>query len=261
MILDDIAALTVKRVNAAKEIISLEEIQHKAYKMKKGNFCFEKALRSKDISFICEIKKASPSKGIISENFPYLDIAREYEKAGAAVISVLTEPNYFLGSDSYLTEIKKQVSIPLLRKDFTIDEYQIYEAKVLGADAVLLICTLLDIKTIKRYLTICESLGLSAIVEVHDAKEVDSALQAGVNIIGINNRDLKTFKVDINTYLNLKSLIPKNILTIAESGIKTPYDVKVVKIAGADAVLVGETLMLSKDRSATLKQLKEGCKL
>lgn len=261
MILDDIAALTAKRVKAAKEIISLEQIQSKACEMEKGDFCFEKALRAKEISFICEIKRASPSKGMISRDFPYLDIACEYEKAGAAAISILTEPDYFMGSDSYLTEIKQQVSIPLLRKDFTIDEYQIYEAKVLGADAVLLISALLDTKKIKRYLAICESLGLSAIVETHDAKEVDDAIQAGAKIIGINNRDLRTFKVDINTFINLKPLIPKNILTVAESGIKTPQDIAIISKAGADAILIGETLMLSKDRSATLKQLREESKL
>jgi len=261
MILDDIAALTAKRIRLAKETTSLEMMKSKAYEMEKGDFCFKKALSAKDISFICEIKRASPSKGMISEDFPYLDIAREYEQAGAAAISVLTEPHYFLGSDSYLAEIKKQVSIPLLRKDFTIDEYQIYEAKVLGADAILLICALLDIKTIKRYLTICENLGLSAIVEVHDAKEVDDAIKADASIIGINNRNLKTFKVDINTFVNLKPLLPEYIVTVAESGIRTPCDIATFCRTGADAVLVGETLMLSKDRSATLKQLKEGCKL
>ncbi len=256
MILDDIAAATEKRVDTAKKNISLEEMQSKAYEMQKGDFCFDKVLRVKDISFICEIKRASPSKGMISESFSYLDIAREYEEAGADAISVLTEPNYFFGCDRYLSEIKQQVRIPLLRKDFIIDEYQIYEAKVLGADAVLLICAMLDTKTIKKYLEICERLGLSALVEAHTAKEVEGAITAGAKIIGINNRNLKTFEVDIKTFANLRPLVPKGILVVAESGIKTTEDMKTIRNVGADAVLIGETLMRSEDKKLMLKNLR-----
>ena len=256
MILDDIAAATVKRVNIAKATVPLEEMRKRAYEMQKGDFRFEKALRAKNISFICEIKRASPSKGMISQSFSYLDIAREYEAAGASAISVLTEPDYFLGSDHYLSEIKQHVNIPLLRKDFTIDEYQLYEAKVLGADAVLLICALLDTETIKRYLEICQSLGVSALVEAHNAKEVESAIEAGAKIIGINNRNLKTFEVKLETFINLRPLIPKDIVVVAESGIKTLEDMATIGRVGVDAVLIGETLMRSKDKSEALKNLK-----
>lgn len=257
MILDDIAAATSKRVSKAKESIPLKVMQRRAYEITRGDFRFEKALKEEGISFICEVKKASPSKGMISENFPYIEIARDYEEVGADAISVLTEPDYFLGNDRYLSEIKQNVNIPLLRKDFIIDNYQLYEAKVLGADAVLLICALIDIETIKKYLEICESLGLCALVEVHTAKELESAVTAGAKIIGINNRNLKTFEVNLKTFTSLRPLVPKGVLVVAESGIKTTEDIAVIRDAGVDAVLIGETLMRSEDKKMTLKNLRE----
>ena len=184
------------------------------------DFPFEKALAKSGLSYICEIKKASPSKGIIAENFPYVQIAKEYEQAGAAAISVLTEPQWFKGKNEYLEEISKNVKIPLLRKDFTVCEYQIYEAKTIGASAVLLICALLDTNTIKQWIRLCDSLGLSTLVEAHTEKEVQSALDAGARVIGVNNRNLRDFTVDISTCTKLRKLVPDNILFVGESGIK-----------------------------------------
>lgn len=261
MILDEIANAARRRVADQKTVISPQEMQRRALEKAfkphpAGIFPFEGALKQPGISFICEIKRASPSKGLIAGDFPYLDIARDYEAAGADAISVLTEPDYFLGSNSYLTEIREHVGIPLLRKDFTIDEYQLYEAKIIGADAVLLICALLDTETIKSHIKICDSLGLSALVEAHDAAEVKSALEAGARIIGVNNRDLRTFEVDINNCARLRPLVPRDVLFVAESGIKTAEDIDILREAGVDAVLIGETLMRSGDKKAALRQLK-----
>jgi indole-3-glycerol phosphate synthase len=219
-------------------------------------FPFEAILRKPGLSFICEVKKASPSKGIIAADFPYLDIARDYELAGADAISVLTEPDYFLGCTDYLTDIRKHVGIPLLRKDFIIDDYQLYESKLIGADAVLLICALLDTETLRQCLSICDDLGLSALVEAHDETEVRSALSAGARIIGVNNRDLKTFEVDLGNCIRLRPLVPKDILFVAESGIKTADDINILHNAGIDAVLIGETLMRSSDKKAALNALR-----
>ncbi len=217
---------------------------------------FKKEHFKKEIAFICEIKKASPSKGVISHDFPYRSIAKEYEDAGATAISVLTEPEYFMGSDRYLEEISKEVKIPILRKDFILDEYQIYEAKLLGAGAVLLICSLLPQDKLKEYLNICNHLGLSALVEAHTEKEIDSALESGARIIGVNNRNLDTFQVDIQNCVRLRELVPKEILFVAESGIHTREDMQLLREAGVDAVLIGEALMKSKDRREFLRQLR-----
>jgi len=217
---------------------------------------FEKALAAPGLSFICEVKKASPSKGVIAEDFPYMRIAREYEAAGAAAISVLTEPDYFLGSDQYLREIAADVKIPVLRKDFVVDEYQIYEAKVLGAEAVLLICALLDKETLASYIKTAGELGLSALVEIHGEAEAAEALAAGAGIIGINNRDLNTFGVDLGLSARLRKLIPADILTVAESGVKSPDDVRALKDTGIDAVLIGESLMRAADKKQFLAELK-----
>lgn len=217
---------------------------------------FEAALAAEGISFICEVKKASPSKGIIAQEFPYLQIAKEYEAAGAAAISCLTEPYWFLGKDVYLQEIASQVRIPVLRKDFTVDEYMIYEAKLLGASAVLLICALLPEETIREYIRICDSLGLSALVEAHDEEEIAMALRAGARIIGVNNRNLKDFTVDVHNSERLRSLVPPSVLFVAESGIKTAEDIGVLRKAGVNGVLIGETLMRSQDKKAMLDTLK-----
>lgn len=257
MILDELAFSTKKRVEEQKKIISLDEMKVLAEGVKlEAPFAFEKALRKDSLSFICEVKKASPSKSVIAENFPYLEIATDYERAGADCISVLTEPTKFLGRDDYLSEISKQVQIPLLRKDFTVDAYMIYQAKALGASAVLLICALLDTQTLKKYIALCDRLGLSALVEAHDEKEIASAVKAGARMIGVNNRNLKDFTVDIQNCIRLKKYIPKDVISIAESGIKTAEDIAQIRNAGIDAVLIGETLMRAKNKKKELEALK-----
>ena len=208
------------------------------------------------MSFICEVKKASPSKGIIAEDFPYVEIAKDYERSGASAISVLTEPQWFKGENAYLEEISKSVSIPLLRKDFTVCEYQIYEAKLIGSSAVLLICSLLDTDTIREWIKLCDKLGLSALVEAHTEEEVKSAVSAGARIIGVNNRNLRDFTVDITNSIRLRNLVPSEILFIAESGIKARADVAELENAGVNGVLIGETLMRSKNKKAMLDELK-----
>lgn len=258
MILDTIAAATRKRVSAAKEIKPLHRLREQALTLPKGDNVFERALKKDTMSFICEVKKASPSKGLIAPDFPYLDIAREYETAGADAVSVLTEPEYFLGSDAYLTEIRQSIGIPVLRKDFTVDEYQLYEAKTIGADAVLLICALLSTRILRDYIGICDALGLSALVEAHTEAEVQSALDAGARIVGVNNRNLKTFEVDINTCVRLRPLVPKDIIFVAESGIRDDADIARLREAGVDAALIGETLMRSTNKKSVLAALKGG---
>ena len=256
MILDEIAAYAAQRVAHAKKLVSPGELREAALKLPKGNLRFTKALQADGMSLICEVKKASPSKGIISEEFPYLVIAKDYEAAGADCISCLTEPKWFLGSDDIFRNIRNTVSTPMLRKDFTVDEYQLYEAKVLGADAVLLICALLDTKTIERYLGICNALGLSALVEAHDETEIASAVQADAKIISVNNRNLKNFTVDFSNAARLREKIPASVLFVAESGVTGAADIARLKSAGADAVLVGEALMKVPDRRAALWEFR-----
>ena len=256
-ILDEIAAYAKIRVKEAKNIESLESIKERAYQMPKGDFEFEKALKKQGLSFICECKKASPSKGVIAEHFPYVEIAKQYEEAGADCISVLTEPKWFLGSLDYLKEISENVNIPLLRKDFTVDEYMIYEAKISGASAVLLIVSILSEEQIREYLKICDDLGMSAIVETHDKEEAETAIRAGARIIGVNNRNLKDFSVDNLLAANLRKSIPDDIIFVSESGIKDGNDTRLAYDSGADAVLVGETLMRADDKKKMLKSLKE----
>lgn len=257
MILDDIVAKQKKRIEKEKKEKNIESLKQEALNLPLSEkFFFEDSLRSKDFAFICEIKKASPSKGIIVEDFPYIDIAQEYEQAGAAAISVLTEPNFFKGNDKYLKDVSDTVNIPVLRKDFIIDEYQIYQAKLIGADAILLICAILDEQTLNDFLHLAKSLKLSCLVETHNEDEIKKALNSGAEIIGINNRDLKTFKVDINTSLKLRSFIPESKILISESGIKTSQDIKMLKNAGFNGVLIGESMMLSKDKKQFLSQLR-----
>ena len=257
MILDEIAAKTRERVEELKQEIPLSEIRARAERLpNKKDFPFLKALSGNDISFICEVKKASPSKGVIAEDFPYLQIARDYEKAGASAISCLTEPYWFLGSNKYLFEITEQVKIPVLRKDFTIDEYMIYEAKTLGASAVLLICSILSESQLSEYLEIAHSLGMSALVEAHNEAEVETAVKIGAKIIGVNNRDLKTFTVDTGNSAHLRDLVPRDRVFVSESGIKTASDVDGLRKIGVNAVLVGETLMRAADKKTKLDELK-----
>lgn len=255
-ILDELAAYARERTAIAEERLPLSELRREAEALPKGDFGFESALKKPGLSFICECKKASPSKGLISPDFPYLKIAAEYEAAGADCISVLTEPKWFLGSDEYLREIAAKVSIPCLRKDFTVSEYMIYEAKLLGASAVLLICSILDESLVREYISVCDSLGLSALVETHDEREVESALCAGARVIGVNNRNLKDFSVDTGNSRRLRELIPPGILFISESGVSSAADVDALRKAGADAVLIGEALMRAPDKRAKLAELK-----
>lgn len=255
-ILNEIADHTKKRYEKRIAEKPLAQIKAAALAMPKGDFAFEKALKKEGLSFICEIKKASPSKGLIASDFPYLEIAREYEAAGADCISCLTEPKWFLGSDEYLKQIAAAVSVPVLRKDFTICEYQIYEAKLLGASAVLLICALLNTQTIKAYIEICDRLGLSALVEAHDEAEIHSALSAGARIIGVNNRNLHDFSVDVNNSTRYRNMIPPSVAFVSESGITGHSDIEVLVKNKTNAVLIGETLMRAENKAAALKELK-----
>ncbi len=253
-ILDKLAGHARERTEEAKRRIPPELVRRQALSLPRGTFSFQQALNKEGLSFICECKKASPSKGIIAEDFPYLQIAADYEAAGADAISVLTEPKWFLGSDQYLREIAARVSIPCLRKDFTVDEYMIYEAKLLGASAVLLICSILSREQIREYLGLCDELGLSALVEAHDGTEVQTAVEAGARIIGVNNRNLKDFSVDVGRSRELRDQIPQDVLFVAESGISQAGDLPPLVSAGVDAVLIGEALMRSEDRRARLAE-------
>lgn len=260
-ILDTIADYARQRVAADKEKIRLEKMRELAREgaPARGS-AFEAALKKPGMSFICEVKKASPSKGLIAPDFPYLDIARAYEAAEADCVSCLTEPKWFLGSDEIFRDIRQAVATPMLRKDFTVDEYQIYQAKAMGANAVLLICALLDTRTVARYLELCDTLGLAALVETHDQEEIASAVSAGASIIGVNNRNLKDFSVDFSNAARLRNLIPPGVVYVAESGVKDPEDAAVLKSIGADAALVGEALMRAKDKGAMLAALREAAK-
>ena len=279
-ILDEIAAKTRLRVELAKKEMPFEQLKTAALALVQKNRSagnsatvqaeaasskaapaagpvpFEQALRAPGLSFICEVKKASPSKGVIAKDFPYVEIAKEYEAAGASAISVLTEPDFFLGANRHLKEITGTVKIPVLRKDFIIDPYQIYEAKLLGAASVLLICALLPEKALESFIKISASLDMPALVEIHNEREIEIALTAGARIIGINNRDLRNFTVDPATSTRLRKLIPEDIITVAESGIKSPEDIRALRGMGLDAVLIGESLMRAADKKKFLSELK-----
>lgn len=253
MILDELVNSTIDRYKDKKD--NIDNIKNLAEKRKYKMISFYDAIYKNGMSFICEIKKASPSKGIISNDFPYKEIAKEYNEI-ADVISVLTEPTRFLGSDTYLSEVKELVDIPVLRKDFIIYPYQIYEAKAIGADAILLIVAILSLEELKEYLNLAHSLGLGCLVEAHDAAEVKIAIEAGAKVIGVNNRNLKDFTIDMKNSINLRNLAPKSIKFVSESGIKTRDDIKVLEQNDVDAVLIGETLMRSNDRVKMIKELK-----
>lgn len=268
-VLSTIAERTIERVAEQKRIRSYSEVIREAEAdshirnrrepsilFKEQLLPFHEALSSKEMAFICEVKKASPSKGVIDEVFPYGKIAAEYEAAGAAAVSVLTEPYWFLGSDEYLKEIRKIIKVPILRKDFTVDPYQIYESKLLGADAILLICALMEESFLKECLQIAKQLGLSALVEAHTETEAEMAVNAGAEIIGVNNRNLKTLEVDLETSIRLRKLVPDSILFVSESGIKTAEDIKRLKSHSVNGVLIGETLMRSSDKKKMLSELR-----
>ena len=268
-ILNEIAEKTRERIEKDKKDMPREvlirEIQQKKVQMllnpliqsetAKTPHSFYQALKKPGMSYICEVKKASPSKGLIAPDFPYVEIAKEYEAAGASAISCLTEPFYFQGSDRYLEEITAAVNIPVLRKDFTVDEYMIYQAKAFGASAVLLICAILDDVQLRKYRQLAESMGLDALVEAHDEREVERALEAGAKIVGVNNRDLRTFRVDMNNSIRLRNLAPEEVVFVSESGIKTSADINLLYDNRVDAVLIGETLMRSPDKKAMLETL------
>ena len=257
--LDEIVEKTKERVEMAKSIIPLDDLKKEVSLMEiTDEFPFKKALGGEDIAIIAEVKKASPSKGVIAEDFDYLDIARQYQEAGADAISVLTEPYFFQGSDDYLKEISENVDVPILRKDFVVDEYMIWEAKMLGASAILLIVSILDIVQLKKYLDLAHDLGLSAIVETHDGDEIMRALTVGAEIIGVNNRNLNDFTVDIENSINLRRCVSGDVIFISESGIKTAEDVRRLKENDVDAVLIGETLMKCDDKKAMIAELKNG---
>ena len=255
-ILDEIAVYARERVSISKERLPYEEVKEKSLALPGRGNIFKKALAKEELSFICECKKASPSKGVIAEEFPYLEIAKDYDAAGADAVSVLTEPKWFLGSDEYLKEITENVSIPCLRKDFVVDPYMIYEAKLLGASAVLLIVAILSEKELAEYLEICSEIGLDALVEAHDEAEIRTALSVSASIIGVNNRNLKDFSVDKENSLKLRKIIPNDVIFVSESGIETAEDIRYVREMGADAVLVGETMMRAADKKAKLNELK-----
>lgn len=268
-ILNEIAAKTKERIQKEKLEIPEKDLIQMIQKRKvqillhpeqqsitsRTPHSFYQALKKEGMSYICEVKKASPSKGLIAPAFPYLEIAKEYQEAGAAAISCLTEPFYFQGSDRYLQEITAAVDIPVLRKDFTVDEYMIFQAAAYGAVAVLLICAILNDEQLKEYRELAEELGMDALVEAHDEEEAERALKSGARIIGVNNRDLKTFQVDMQNSIRLRKLAPENVVFVSESGIKTSDDIQKLYDNQVDAVLIGETLMRSQDKKAALEEL------
>ena len=257
-ILEEIAARTRERIAKEKSCISVSELENRIQEVNKNagqKITFLQALQKDGMSYICEVKKASPSKGLIAPDFPYVEITRDYEAGGAAAISCLTEPFWFRGSDEYLKEISAAVQIPVLRKDFTVDEYMIYQAKSLGASAVLLICAILDDGELRAYRQLAKELGLDALIEAHDEYEVGRVLNLGAEIVGVNNRDLRTFQVDMNNSIRLRKMAPDNVVFVSESGIRTPEDIRILYENKVDGVLIGETLMRSPDKKVALESL------
>lgn len=276
MILDTLAQATKERIDGQKQLKSLEALkQELSEKAKRGElvlpdkeksfeenfnnpslYRFEKNLKGKGIHIIAEVKKASPSKGLIDPNFDYMKVARDYEMAGVDCVSCLTEPDYFKGSDEIFMEIRRALKTPMIRKDFTVDEYMIYQAKLMGADCILLICAILDDEALMSYYKLADSLGLSVLVETHDEVEVERALKIGARMIGVNNRNLKDFTVDIGNSIRLRKMVPENVIFVAESGIKTREDIKELEDCGTNGVLIGETFMRAADKAKELKLLK-----
>ncbi len=257
-ILDKILDSTKQRVASKKAKLPLNELKNKLDSMDcaRAESSFEKALKTKDFALICEVKKASPSKGIIAHDFNHTQIALDYAQGGANAISCLTEPEFFLGSDEYLSEIRQSVSLPILRKDFIIDEYMIYEAKLIGADAILLITRILSKEQLKDFFTLASELGLDVLVETHTLDDVKKALFCGAKIIGINNRDLQSFEVDLNHSIRLRSELPDDVVCISESGIKSYDDIRLLRENGINGALIGEELMRSQDKQALIRALK-----
>lgn len=276
MILDTLAQATKKRIDGQKQLKSLQALkQELSEKAERGElvlpdkeksfeenfnnpslYRFEKNLKGKGIHIIAEVKKASPSKGLIDPNFDYMKVARDYEMAGVDCVSCLTEPDYFKGSDEIFMEIRRALKTPMIRKDFTVDEYMIYQAKLMGADCILLICAILDDEALMNYYKLADSLGLSVLVETHDEEEMERALKIGARMIGVNNRNLKDFTVDIGNSIRLRKMVPENVIFVAESGIKTREDIKELEDCGTNGVLIGETFMRAADKAKELKLLK-----
>lgn len=261
MILDELVASSLKRVGLLKQAVPFDTVKaaalYAAEHDGREKYKFKKALSGDGLSFICEVKKASPSKGVIAEDFPFADIAHSYENAGADAVSVLTEPEYFKGSTAYLRVIAAEISLPCLCKDFVVDEYQIYEARLNGASAVLLICAVLDDDKLRDYLELAHSLGMSALVETHNLQEAERAVKSGAEIIGINNRDLKTFNVDLGTTELIAGKLPENKIIVSESGIHSAEDIARVRAAGADAVLIGEAFMRTDNRDELMNSFRK----
>lgn len=253
-ILDEIADRTRQRVRKCKEHRPFKQVKREAAAVAADTgYPFEKAMLQDGLSFICEVKKASPSKGIIAEDFPYVEIAKDYERGGASAVSVLTEPYYFQGSDAYFREIRQAVALPMLRKDFVVDEYMIYEAKAMGADAVLLICAILDDEQLAAYYRLADGLGMTALVETHDLDEINRALTIGARVIGVNNRDLRDFSVDLEHSIRYRSQVPKDVIFLSESGIRTKEDLSRLAENQVDGVLVGESLMRAENREQAVR--------
>jgi len=253
MILEKIVEAKKGEVAQLKETRSLAELK-KALRNTPSPRNFREAISSADCSIIAEVKKRSSSRGVLRKDFDHIKIATLYEKNGAAAVSVLTEKKFFGGDDSYLLDIKRIVNLPLLRKDFIIDPYQIYETRTIGGDALLLIASLLKEEQLKDFIHLTESLGISPLVEVHTREELDKAISAGADIIGINNRDLKNFSTDLRTSLDLVPSIPKDKIVISESGIHTRGDIEILMKAGIHSFLIGEALMRAPDMGAKLRE-------
>lgn len=253
--LPDILAKKREDVEEAKRRKPLKEIVLRSREGKIGEFLFEKALEERPIAIIAEIKLHSPSRGMFRENVDVGQIAQLYERGGAAAVSVITERHFFRGSDEYVTAVRGRVSIPVLRKDFVIDEYQLYETRFLGADAVLLIVDILDEEQLKGYIQLADELGLSCVVEIHDERGLHRALKTGARIVGINNRDLRTFKTDLKTTFRLAPLVPRGKCIVSESGITSRTDIEELLTIGVKNFLIGEALMRSPDISWKLRSL------
>lgn len=258
MILDEIVEKRKIQLEREKATADFETVKKAAERLGRQCISFKNALAKPDrLSVISEVKKASPSKGLIQPDFAPVKIAKEYESCGANAVSCLTEEHYFQGSSEYFKAIRQAIGLPMIRKDFIIDEYQIYEARLMGADAILLIAAVLDDEKLKRFGDTARSLGLDILAETHDESELERVLALDFDIIGINNRNLKTFEVTLETTAKLAGMIPEGKVIVSESGIRDNADMKTVRSYGADAVLIGETLMRSGNIGATLTALRE----
>jgi indole-3-glycerol phosphate synthase len=252
--LDKIVAQKREEVEQRKKAVTIPRLQERIARLK-PSLDLALALKSNHIQLITEVKRASPSRGMLRPNFDPVELAQTYAEGGAAAISVLTEANYFMGSIEHLAAIKEVVQLPLLRKDFIFDPYQVYESQAYGADALLLIAAILSQRRLKELISLSHSLGLRCLVEVHNKSELERAVASEAEIIGINNRDLNTFSIDINMTRRLRPLIPKERIVVSESGIKNKGDIEKLRRWRVDAVLIGEALVTASDVRAKMKEL------